>query len=441
MEFEPFHYESVEDIRVTAERLGVHLPLAADTSALLKPMTLGNVTVPNRMGIAPMECAGASADGSPCERSQQRYLTWAESGVGIIWAEATCVDPAGRSGSHQFLINRGNLDAYKRFTERLKEAGLKACGHAPYLVMQASHNGRYSNPGNKPAPLIMYRHPAAEEKRPADDSCILSDDQLKQVEEAIGQGAALAKEAGFDAVDVKASHGYLLAESFSAYNRPGIYGGSFENRTRLLRNCVAAAQAYASEDFAVTARLNIYDGFPYPYGFGVQEGQGIVPCMDEPIAVVRMLQDMGIDFLNLTMGNAYVTTHVMKAYDTGGPVPPEHPFESTATTISCIGQVKRAVPDMTVLASKPSYLREFSDLYAAGAVEEGLCDGMLFGRLAFANPAFAADVRKSGRIDPKLTCVGCGLCSGLIRKHMPTGCIVRDAEYRVDYNRFVRDAF
>ena len=444
MQHRKFNYNSVQDVLAEAERLGVHLPMAAGTDALLKPLQVapgpraGALTFANRMGIAPMEASDSLPDGSPSEYTFRRYTELAESGVGLIWFEAVCVVPEGRSGSHQLMITRKNVDAYKRLVAQVREAGQKACGRSPYLIMQASHNGRYSNPNNSPAPLIMYRNPLCEKTRPASDSCVLSDDALKRVEEQFGEGALLAKEAGFDAVDVKACHGYLLSESFSAYERPGVYGGSFENRTRLFRNSISASQVHESAGFSVTARVNLYDGFPYPYGFGVEPGGGIAFSKREPVQLVQQLYDQGIRFANLTMGNAYVTSHVMKAYDAGGPEPPEHAFESLATTIGAIGEVKRAVPQLVVWGSKPSYMRQFADLYAAGAVEEGLCDGMLFGRLAFANPSFAKDVAETGRIDQQRTCRGCGLCSGLIRVHKPTGCTVHNSDYRSLYKQYVK---
>ena len=68
-----------------------------------------------------------------------------------------------------------------------------------------------------------------------------------------------------------------------------MYGGSFENRTRLLRNGIQAAKAYETDQFLVTARIGIYDGFAYPYGFGVKEGEGIIPNLEEPIRLIREL--------------------------------------------------------------------------------------------------------------------------------------------------------
>lgn len=149
--------------------------------------------------------------------------------------------------------------------------------------------------------------------------------------------------------------------------------------------------------------------------------------LTEPIRLVyELYHEEGLRFVNLTMGNPYATTHVTRPFDFGKYDAPEHPFEGLARMINGIGQVKKAVPEMMILASAPTYLRQFADLYAAGAVEQGLCDGMLFGRMAFADPDFANEIIKNGRIDPKRVCMTCGKCGDLIRAHKPTGCVVRD---------------
>ncbi|WP_367569215.1 hypothetical protein [Lacrimispora sp.] len=438
---EKFTYKSLEEIQAKAKELNICLPFAEDTHILKEPLTFGQITVNNRMGIAPMEGADSLPDGSPSELTTRRYVREAAGASGIIWFEAISIVPEGRSSAHQLMLTRDNLEAYKQFTETIKEAGRKANGFTPYLVMQANHSGRYSNPDGKPAPLIAYRHPDYEKLRKADDSCIVSDDYLKGLEEKFGEASLLAREAGFDAVDIKSCHGYLLAELSSAYNRPGEYGGSFENRTRLLRNGIQAAKAYENKDFMVTARIGIFDGFAYPYGFGVKEGEGIKPDMTEPIRLVLSLYDeYHIPMLNLTMGNPYVSTHVTRPYDQGKYIPDEHPLYGVARIIDGIGEVKKAVPEMTVLASGPSYLRQYSDLFAAGAVEGGLCDGMLYGRLSFANPEFPRQILEHGRMDPKKVCVACGKCGDLIRAGKPTGCVVRDTEvYLKPYKEYLAE--
>lgn len=427
MPHEKFHYKSLEEVQAKAAELGLNLPFAADTGVLTRPLAVHGVTLPNRMGVAPMEGADSLPDGSPSEYTTRRYVNEAAGGSAVIWFEAISIVEEGRSSKTQLLLTQENLDAYKELTAKVKESGLRANGFAPYLIMQANHSGRYSNPDNTPAPIIAYRHPELEQYRAADDSCIASDDYLKGLEDAFGEAARLAKEAGFDAVDIKSCHGYLLAELSSAYNRPGPYGGSFENRTRLLRNGIQAAKVWEDERFMVTARVGIYDGYAYPWGFGVREGGGVEPDLTEPIRLTRELHGQyGLELVCLTMGNPYATTHVTRPFDQGKYQPDEHPFAGLDRMIHGIGAVKRAVPELTVLASAPSYLRQYADLYSAGAVEEGLCDGMLFGRMAFADPDFANEIVKNGRIDPKRVCMTCGCCGDLIRAHKPTGCVVRD---------------
>lgn len=429
---EKFHYRTLEEVKARCSELGITLPFADDTSALAEPLKVRNITFSSRVGSAPMEGADSTPDGCPSEMTLRRYRKIAEGGAAIMWFEAISVVPEGRSSKTQLLITKDNVDDYRRFTDELKEAGLKKNGHAPYLVMQANHSGRYSNPDNKPAPLIAYRHPYLEQFRAADDSCIVSDDYLKRTEENFGEGARLAKEAGFDAVDIKSCHGYLFQEVASAYTRPGLYGGSYENRTRLLKNSIRAAQVYEDDSFMVTSRLGIYDGYPEGGGFG-QKSDG-TQDLSEPIRLVKELKEMGVDMIDLTMGNPYVTTHVTRPFDMGKYPPEEHPFEGLYRMITSIGEVKKAVPDIVILASAPTYLRQYSDLYTAGAVEMGLCDGMLFGRMQFADPDFANEI-VSGRLDPKRICLTCGKCGDLIRSHKPTGCVIRDNETFMPYYR------
>lgn len=436
MPHETFHYKSLQDVQARAAELGLTLPFAADTSILATPLTVRGITLPNRLGVAPMEGADSLPDGSPSEYTVRRYVNEAIGGSAVLWFEAISIVEEGRSSRTQLMLCQENLASYQAMTQKIKEAGLKANGYAPYLIMQANHSGRYSNPDNKPAPIIAYRHPELEQYRAADDSCIASDDYLKRLEEKFGEAALLAKKAGFDAVDIKSCHGYLLAELSSAYTRPGPYGGSYENRTRLLRNGIQAAKVYEDETFMVTARLGLYDGFAYPYGFGVREGGGLEPDLTEPIRLVRELHEQyGLDLLDLTMGNPYATTHVTRPFDKGKYLPDEHPFVGLDRMIHGIGAVKQAVPEVTIFASAPSYLRQYADLFTAGAVEQGMCDGMLFGRMAFADPDFANEIIKNGRIDPKRVCLTCGCCGDLIRAHKPTGCVVRDPKTFMGFYR------
>lgn len=438
---EKFSWRTLGELKCRAESLGVSLPFSEDTGVCGQPLVFGNIRLANRLGIAPMEGADSLPDGSPSDFTVRRYVREAQGGAAVIWFEAISVVPEGRSSKTQLLITKDNLDAFRRMTDAVKRAGIEANGYAPYLICQANHSGRYSNPDNKPAPLIAFRSPYLEQFRAADDSCIVSDDYLKHIEEKFGEGARLAKEAGFDAVDIKSCHGYLFAEVAAGFTRPGRYGGSYENRTRLLKNSIRAAKVYESDTFQIVSRVGIYDGYPYPYGFGMRDDKSLLPDYTEPKRLVQELYgDLGLRLVCVTMGNPYVTTHVTRPFDKGKYVPPEHQLTGIGRMIDGTREIKKWVPGMTILASAPTYLRQFSDLYTAGAISQGYCDGMLFGRMAFANPEFPNQIIKNGRIDASKVCMTCGACGDLIRSHKPTGCVVRNSKtYMPFYREFLNE--
>ncbi|QTQ12624.1 flavin oxidoreductase/NADH oxidase [Treponema parvum] len=440
MKHEKFHYKSLEEIKAKCKELGIDIPFARDTKILGEPLKIKNITLHNRLGIAPMEGADSTPDGRPTDYTERRYTNEAVGGVAVIWYEAISIVEEGRSSKTQLLLTEKTLDDFKQMNEKVKEAGLKANGFYPYLVMQANHSGRYSNPDNKPSPLIAQRNAWLESFRAANDDCIVSDDYLKQLEEKFGKSALLAKKAGFDAVDIKSCHGYLFQEVIAAYDRPGEYGGSYENRARLLKNSIKAAKAYEDDTFMITSRIGIYDGYPSgSIGFG-QRADGSIDLTEPKRLIKELHEDLGLSLVNITMGNPYATTHVTRPFDAGKYPPDEHPFEGLYRILIGTHEIKKTVPDMAVLGSAPTYLREYADLYAAGAVEQGVCDGFLFGRMAFADPDFANEIVKKGRIDPKRVCLTCGKCGDLIRSHKPTGCVIRDSKtYMPFYKEFIEE--
>ncbi len=440
MKHEKFHYQSLEDVLAKARELQVTLPFAKDTHVLAQGLQVRSFHLHNRLGIAPMEGADSTPEGSPTEYTVRRYCKEASGGAGIIWYEAISLVEEGRSSQTQLLLNEKSLDAFKRMNEQVKESGLKQNGFEPFLIMQANHSGRYSNPGNVPHPLIAQRNAWLETFRSANDGDIVSDDYLKRTEESFGEGALLAKKAGFDAVDIKSCHGYLFQEVIAAYERPGLYGGSYENRSRLLKNSIKAAKVYEDARFMVTARIGIYDGYPKgSVGFG-QNPDGSIN-LEEPRRLVKELHgELGLDLIDITMGNPYATTHVVRPFDAGKYPPDEHPFEGLVRMIDGVREMKRAVPDAIIYGSAPTYLRQYSDLYAAGAIEKGYCDGMLFGRMAFADPTFPNEIVHEGRINAQHVCLTCGKCGDLIRSHKPTGCVIRDhATFMPFYKQFLEE--
>ena len=105
-----------------------------------------------------------------------------------------------------------------------------------YVGLQLTHSGRHARPNvyDRPEPLAATRHPVLDQRFPRGVR-VLADDELDRLADEFVAAARLARDAGFQFVDVKACHGYLGHELLGAHNRPGRYGGSLENRTRFMR--------------------------------------------------------------------------------------------------------------------------------------------------------------------------------------------------------------
>lgn len=428
-----FHYPTLEDIKKEAEMLGVFLPLSQDVSPLFEALAIGSRRAENRVAFQPMEGTDGTEDGTPGELTVRRYLRFAQGGPGLIWFEAVATLPEARASAHQLWLTEKNVDAYKRLLDDMRETSLRENGYAPVIVMQATNSGRYSKPHGFPEPLIAYNCPPLEDT-PLPAERIVSDDDLRRYEEAYVNTAKLCQAAGFDGMDVKCCHRYLACELLSAYTRPGAYGGSYENRTRFLKNCYRAAQsAVTKPDFFLSSRLNVYDGFPYPYGFGVNAQNGLKPDLTEPIRLIGELkEEFNIPVINVTMGNPYKNPHVNRPYDHGNYVPDEHPLEGEGRMMAGLSVIQHALPQMPVIGSAFSYPRQWAGNLAAAMVAGGHCAMAGFGRMAFAYPGFIKDLKETGKMDAKKVCVTCGGCAVKLRAGIPAGCVARDREvYRL----------
>ena len=418
-------FHDLETLRSALERLGLSLPLG-DPAVLGQPLSADGHTFANRLVIQPMEGCDGTPEGRPGELTRRRYLRFAASGASLIWFEATAVLPEARANPRQLYLTAQTLDAFKSLLDEIRETAVKETGYAPVIIMQATHSGRYSKPNGVPAPLIARHNPIFEKDGPV--GTVLSDDDLKRVETAYGETAKLAVQAGFDGMDVKCCHGYLNAELLSAFTREGDYGGSFENRTRLFRNMIDAVKAVVPPSFMVTTRTNIYDGFPYPYGFGVAQDNSGLLAFDptEPLQLMAMLHDRGLRLVDITMGNPYVNPSVNRPFN--GTALTEDPLAGVVRMLDGTRQMKQAFPDMTFIASAFSYLKAQSAPVAAGMVAEGWADMAGFGRMAFAYPTFARDILEKGALDPKRCCLACGQCSVIMRAGSTPGCPVFDRD-------------
>jgi len=432
MAHEKYHYRTLDELQACAKEQWGPLSLSEDMRPLARPLTIADkIHVENRIALQPMEGTDGTEDGAPGELTCRRYLRFAEGGAGLIWFEAVANAPEARASAHQLYLTEKNVSAFARLLDQVREAGLKKNGYAPAIIMQATNSGRYAKPDGTPHPLIAYHNPILEEGLEHLPFRVLTDDELAAYEERFAISARLAKKAGFDGVDVKCCHRYLASELLSAYDRPGRYGGSFENRTRFIRNAVSAARSGA--DLPIACRMNAYDGFPYPWGFGTTENNGIIPNLTEGRMLAKMLVDNGVSLLNVTIGNPYKNPHVNRPYDRGNYVPDEHPLLGLARIMDCCAEIQKAVPATPVIGSGFTYPRGFAANLAAGMVGEGRVAMAGFGRLAFANPDFANQILKGGKIDESKLCLSCGQCAVLLRHGQCAGCVVRDGEVYKPY--------
>ena len=433
MRHETFHYTSREELEAESKKLNAFLPLSGRTELLFQPLRIGEKEAENRIAFQPMEGTDGTEDGAPGELTIRRYHRFAKAGPGLIWFEAVATVPEARASAHQLMITEKNVGLFRKLTDEIREICVKENGYAPVIIMQATNSGRYSKPHGFPEPLIAYRCPPLEDT-PLGEDRIVSDADLRRFEEAYTRAAKLAGEAGFDGMDIKCCHRYLACELLSAYTREGDYGGSWENRTRFLKNCYRAAESgKPGNGFFLTSRLNVYDGFAWPWGFGVREGGGLEPDMTEPIRLIRELEaEFGLPLINVTMGNPYRNPHVNRPYDHGNYVPDEHPLEGVGRMMRGVSEIQRAIAPLPVIGSAFSYVRQWGGELAAGMIEGGHCAMAGFGRMAFADPEFVHELRRTGAIRPGGCCVTCGGCARLLRAGTPAGCIVRDREvYRI----------
>ncbi len=414
---------SADDLRRTAAELGVDIPVSDDISVLGRPVQISGVTAPNSLAVHPMEGFDGTYNGAPDELTRRRYERFASGGAGLFWFEATAVCPEGRSSRRQLWINDDNVDEYKRTVEMMHELS----GGAP-VICQLTHSGRFSKPENTPAPIIAYHNPILNERLDiAPDYPAATDDYLDGLHDKYMHAVRLAKAAGFDGVDIKSCHRYLMSELLSAYLRPGKYGGSFENRTRLLREVVAdAASVYGADGFLICTRMSVSDCIPYPYGFCTTENGEV--DISEAIRLLSSLHDSGLTLLNLSMGTPYYNPHINRPYDSGGYEPPEHPLSGVSRMIKTAARIKSEIPALSVIGTGYSYLRGSAPNAAAGVLSSGGADMIGFGRMAFAYPDFARDMI-NGEFDVKKSCLACGKCVQLMRRCATAGCPVRDRMY------------
>jgi 2,4-dienoyl-CoA reductase (NADPH2) len=418
---ERFRFKSKEEIIHKALELGLDLPFSDDISPLLAPAFLEDFSIPNRLVVQPMEGYDSEPDGSPSSLTKRRYLRYAAGGSGIIWFEAVSVSEEGRSNPRQLWLNKSNSSVYTLLNEEVRRKAFQE-GINPLLVIQLTHSGRYSKPEGKPKPQIAVLNQTLDKG----DMYFLTDDDLKRIQDQYVSAAILAAGSGFNAIDIKACHGYLMIELLAARSRQkSIYGGEDPaERFRFMLETIDRIKAELPQ-ILITTRLNISD--LYQGGFGVNKDNAT--DFTEPLLLVDQLRARGVRLINISMGSPYFNPHVTRPYDNplpGQQLPDEHPLEGVIKMIDGTSLFQKRFPDLYFVGSAYSYLRQYAPYVGAAVLKNKDASFIGFGRSSFAYPSLPLDLIKEGKADPSKVCITCSGCTRLIRNLRPGGCVIRD---------------
>ena len=192
-------------------------------------------------------------------------------------------------------------------------------------------------------------------------------------------------------------------------------------------DCFDAVRSVLRPETVLASRLSFSDMIEAPYGFAVAEGKTVTPDLTETKKLLEILTSKGLSLVDMTMGSPYFNPHVNRPYNRGSYMPPEHPLVGLERLIAGTREIQKAFPDLTVIGTGYSYLREFAPYVAAGALKEKAASMIGFGRMAFAYDTFATDMM-AGKVDPKKVCIACSKCAEIKRLSGLTGCPIRDQE-------------
>ena len=440
-----FRLRDIGDLRQLNKQLGTNVEAIEDVSILSESVKVGKLVIPNSLAVHPMEGCDGDSEGRPGKLTLRRYERFAAGGAGLIWAEATAVVPEGRANPRQLWIHEKNKQSFAVMVKMMRQAAAESMGsdHKPVIVLQLTHSGRYSKPEGKSHPIIAqrdpYRDPLAPQPKPdpnrkskiPDDWPLVTDEYLDKLQEAYVEAARIAFEVGFDAVDIKSCHGYLINELFGCRGRKGKYGGSFENRTKFPLQVIDKIHNELGEDAAVTMRLGIYDAIPYPFGWAVDENDYTKPDLSEPKKLIELLRQRGLQLINVTIANPYYNPHVGRPFNepiVGGYEEPEHPLVGVDRLVNLTGEIQTQFPNIALVGTGYSWLRTLFANVAAANKTNGLTTLVGAGRMAFAYPDFAKDIINNGRMYSEKVCVSCSACTQIMRDSGTTGCVVRDNE-------------
>jgi 2,4-dienoyl-CoA reductase-like NADH-dependent reductase (Old Yellow Enzyme family) len=451
------HLRSADALRERLFALGLSIPVDDEVDrrgALAQSLTVEGHQVGNRFAILPMEGWDGTLDGRPTELGERRWRRFGASGAKLVWGgEAVAVRHDGRANPHQLVMSHETVDELAALRRHLVDEHARRFDTTDDLMvgLQLTHSGRFARPDGEPRPVIAYRHPLLDSRVSATDADLVTDDELDELVTTFVDAARLARHAGFDFVDVKQCHGYLLHELLSAHDRPGRYGGDFEGRTRFVRTVVEQI-AHDVADLAVGTRVSVFDLTPFANvdGVGVPMstgsyrlafgGDGTANGIDlqEPKRLLAALAELGVRLVCTTAGSPYYNPHIQRPAffpPSDGYAPPEDPLMGVARQITATEELKRAHPDLVVVGSGYSYLQDWLAHVAQPLVRRNAVDLVGLGRMALSYPELPADVLAGQPIDRRRICRTFSDCTTAPRNGLVSGCYPLDPAYKTHPDR------
>jgi NADPH2 dehydrogenase len=433
-------------------------------SPLRRPIVRGEIKIGNRIAVQPMEGWDGTADGNPSEHTVRRWVRFGRSGGKLIWGgEAVAVSHEGRANPNQLVAAEHTREGLAKLRVALIDEHRRTTGSDEGLLigLQLTHSGRFCRPNaqDKPEPRILYHHPILDRRlKLSRDYPILNDGKIGAIIEDFHRAAKMAWELGFDFVDIKHCHGYLGHEFLSAHIREGKYGGSFENRTRFLREVVQGIRsiapgihlgvrfsAFDSVPFRPDPALSINgklgpgipesqdDLIPYRWGFGLKQSDPMQMDLTEAIQFLSLLEELKIRLVNITAGSPYYNPHIQRPAlypPSDGYQPPEDPLIGVAQHMNATRQLKERFPKLIFVGTAYSYLQDFLPHVAQAAVRESWTDFVGLGRMALTYPELLWDATEGKIIERKRICRTFSDCTTAPRKGLPSGCYPLDGYYK-----------
>lgn len=373
---------------------------------LFEKGTIGHKTAINRFVAQPMEGNCADKGGAVSSLTLNKYKKLAEGNWGTIIVEALSITSTSLARKNALVLNENNLDGFKKLVDEVKRINPEAL-----ILFQLTHSGSVSNPKFSEQVAIS----------PLSEGRLLSSDEIENIKDRFVKCARLAEEAGADGIDYKSCHGYLGAEILRPMNiRDDKWGGSWENRTRFLREGLEEISTNRKrKNFIMGCRISMYEGMRGCEGTSAPDE--LIENLSEQIKLLHLLNEMKMDYVNISAGIPAKTPTLTRPVQSAALMYLHHlRYTQLAKQTLSDSQVK-------VIGSAYSILRENAFDVAEEMLGKHYTDFVGWGRQTLADPLMPKKIQNGEKIN---FCTACSGCSKMMIKQINVGCIMFDRYYK-----------